>query len=36
VQVVGSASDAVLHQRLLLTPLRKAWIAQRVDWGWLR
>lgn len=36
VQVVGSAGDAVLHQRLLLTPLRKAWIAQRVEWGWLR
>ncbi|MBH1986420.1 MAG: squalene/phytoene synthase family protein [Burkholderiales bacterium] len=35
-QVVGSAGDAVLHQRLLLTPLRKAWITQRVAWGWLR
>lgn len=36
VEVVASAGDAVLHQRLLLTPWRKAWIAQRVAWGWLR
>lgn len=34
--VVAAAGDAVLHQRLLLTPWRKAWIAQRVAWGWLR
>jgi phytoene synthase len=36
VEVVVAAGDAVLHQRLLLTPWRKAWIAQRVAWGWLR
>ena len=36
VEVVASAGDAVLHQRLLPTPWRKAWIAQRVAWGWLR
>ncbi len=36
VEVVAAAGDAVLHQRLLLTPWRKAWIAQRVAWGWLR
>lgn len=36
VEVVASADDAVLHQRLLPTPWRKAWIAQRVAWGWLR
>lgn len=33
---VAAAGDTVLHQRLLLTPWRKAWIAQRVAWGWLR
>lgn len=36
VEVVATAGDAVLHQRLLPTPWRKAWIAQRVAWGWLR
>lgn len=36
VEVVAGAGDAVLHQRLLPTPWRKAWIAQRVAWGWLR
>jgi 15-cis-phytoene synthase len=36
VEVVAAAGDAVLHQRLLPTPWRKAWIAQRVAWGWLR
>jgi len=36
IEVVASAGDAVLHQRLLPTPWRKAWIAQRVAWGWLR
>lgn len=36
VEVVAGADDAVLHQRLLPTPWRKAWIAQRVAWGWLR
>lgn len=28
--------DRVLHERIVLTPLRKWWIAQRVRWGWLR
>ena len=36
VEVVASAGDAVLHQRLMPTPWRKAWVAQRVAWGWLR
>ena len=36
VDVVASAGDSVMHQRLLPTPWRKAWIAQRVAWGWLR
>jgi len=25
----------VLRERIVLTPLRKSWIAQRVRWGWL-
>lgn len=36
VDVVASAGDSVLHERLLPTPWRKAWVAQRVAWGWLR
>lgn len=36
IEVVTAAGDAVLHQRLLPTPWHKAWIAQRVAWGWLR
>jgi phytoene synthase len=36
VDVVVAAHDSVLHQRVLPTPWRKAWIAQRVAWGWLR
>ena len=28
--------ETVLHQRIVLTPLRKSWIAQQVRWGWLR
>jgi phytoene synthase len=28
--------DRVLHERIVLTPLRKWWIAQRVRWGLLR
>lgn len=36
VDVVAGAGDAVLHQRLLQNPWRKAWLAQRVAWGWLR
>jgi phytoene synthase len=27
--------DRILHERIMLTPLRKWWIAQRVRWGWL-
>lgn len=34
--VIEAAHDDVLHQRLLLTPWRKAWLAQRVAWGFLR
>lgn len=36
IEVVAAAGDAVLHQRLLPTPWHKAWVAQRVAWGWLR
>lgn len=36
VEVVAAAGDTVLHQRLLLTPLKKAWLTQRVAWGGLR
>lgn len=36
VEVVTQAGETVLHQRVLLTPWRKVWIAQRVAWGWLR
>ena len=35
IEAVAEAGDTVLHERLLLTPWRKAWIAQRVAWGWL-
>jgi phytoene synthase len=33
---VRAAGEVVLHQRIVLTPLRKAWTAQRVRWSWLR
>lgn len=33
--IVAGSGDAVLHQRLVLTPMRKGWIAQKVAWGWL-
>ena len=33
---VQAAGETVLHQRIVLTPLRKSWIAQQVRWGWLR
>lgn len=36
VEVVVAAGDTVLHQRLLLTAWRKAWMAQRTSWGWAR
>ncbi|MFT3856651.1 MAG: squalene/phytoene synthase family protein [Aquabacterium sp.] len=28
--------DRVLRERIVLTPLKKGWIAQKVRWGWLR
>lgn len=34
-ELAGSGS-VLLHHRVVLTPLRKWWIAQRVQWGWLR
>jgi phytoene synthase len=33
---VARNGDRVLHERIVLTPLRKWWIAQRVRWGLLR
>jgi len=33
---LGESGDTVLHQRLMLTPLRKWWITQKVQWGLLR
>lgn len=33
---IARRGDRVLHERIMLTPLRKWWIAQRVRWGWLR
>ncbi|MBI5925845.1 MAG: squalene/phytoene synthase family protein [Aquabacterium sp.] len=33
---VARQGDRVLHERIVLTPLRKWWIAQRVRWGLLR
>lgn len=33
---VRQHGDRVLHERIVLTPLRKSWIALRVGWGWLR
>jgi phytoene synthase len=35
VKQIASQGDAVLHQRIVLTPLRKWWICQKVRWGWL-
>jgi phytoene synthase len=32
---VRASGDMVLHQRVVLTPLHKGWIAQQVRWGWL-
>lgn len=31
---IASRSAGVLHERILLTPLRKWWISTRVRWGW--
>lgn len=35
-EALGASGDTVLHQRLMLTPLRKWWITQKVRWGLLR
>lgn len=32
---IVSKGDRILHERVLLTPLRKWWIAQQLRWGWL-
>jgi phytoene synthase len=32
---LSASGDTVLHQRLMLTPLRKWWITQKVRWGLL-
>jgi phytoene/squalene synthetase len=31
---ITQSGDAVLHQRLLLTPARKAWLCWLTRWGW--
>lgn len=31
---IATQGDRVLHERIVLTPLRKWWISQRVRWGW--
>ncbi len=36
IDAVNASGDTVLHQRIMLTPLRKSWMAQQVRWGWLR
>ena len=33
---IQNSQDRILHERLLLTPLKKWWIATRVRWGLLR
>lgn len=35
VDAVQAAGDTVLHQRILLTPLRKGWMSLLLRWGWL-
>jgi phytoene synthase len=35
-EALSASGDTVLHQRLMLTPLRKWWITQKVRWGLLR
>jgi phytoene synthase len=35
IEAVASQGDRVLHERIVLTPLRKWWISQRVRWGLL-
>lgn len=34
--VINAGNDRILHERLLLTPVRKWWIAAQVRLGWLR
>lgn len=36
IAAVARQGDRVLHERIVLTPLRKWWISQQVRWGWLR
>lgn len=31
---IASRGPSVLHERIILTPLRKWWISTRVRWGW--
>ena len=33
---VAQSGDLVLHQRIVLTPLMKSWISQKVRWGLLK
>lgn len=35
IDTIAASGDLVLHQRVMLTPLRKGWITQKVQWGWL-
>lgn len=32
---IEASGERVLHERTVLTPLRKSWIARQVRWGWL-
>lgn len=34
-QEIAGKGDRILHERVVLTPLRKWWISQRVRWGWV-
>lgn len=36
IRQIASQGDRVLHERIVLTPLRKWWISQQVRWGLLR
>lgn len=36
IEAIASQGDKVLHERIVLTPLRKWWISQRVRWGLLK
>jgi len=35
IEAIAGQGDRVLHERIVLTPLRKWWISQRVSWGLL-